>query len=387
MGAPLLTLSGLRARFALQPESLLDVVDDVADRFTTSGMAYVRAPVQEAARDLLSRYPDPSDLPLWGVPYVVDANVDVVGLPTSIGVPALDFQPDFDADVITRLRAAGALLVGKTPIDPIGSYTPMARTAMSVAAGLVAFGIGIDRGGATAAACRGVVAIQPSRGLVSTEGVFAITPELDGIVLFSSDVDSGTAVRCSLERAAEVDGKPVRSPIRLGVPDQGGLGALRDSAERLGLLAVAIDDVPFIEFAALMNDDVWLAMRLDDIAVIFAELPELFPPLLRGHLAGVFGRPISAQISAQRRLSDLRRHIEAAFHDCDLLFMPPEAPLSGVIAACGLAAVVLPDGEALVGPSGHDDQLAAIAPALTIPNLSTSTRPIDMNAFSPLAHR
>lgn len=387
MSAPLLTLSCLRARFALQPESLLDVVDDVADRFASSGRAYVRAPVQEAARDLLSRYPDPSDLPLWGIPYVVDANVDVAGLLTSIGVPALDFQPDFDADAITRLRAAGALLVGKVPIDPIGSDTPAARTAVSVAVGLAAFGIGIDRGGATAAACSGVASIQPSRGLVSTEGVFAIAPELDGVVIFSSDVDSGMAVRCTLEKAAEGDGKPVRPPIRLGVPDVGRLGAMRGSAERLGLVAVAIDDAPFIEFAALMNDDVWLAMRLDDIAVIFAELPELFPPLLRRRLARVFGCPISAQIRAQRRLSDLRRHIEAAFHACDLLLMPPEANLSGVIAACGLAAVVLPDGGALIGSRGHDDQLAAIAPALTIPNLSMSTRPIDMNAFSPLAHR
>lgn len=388
MGAPLLTLGGLRARFARQPESLLEVAGDVAHRFASSGKAYIQAPIEEAARNLLSRYPDPSALPLWGVPYVVDANIDVVGLPTSIGVPALDFQPDFDADVIARLRAAGALLVGKVPIDPIGAETPAAQTALSVAAGLAAFGIASDRGGATATPCSGVVAIEPTLGLISTEGLFAIAPELDGIVIFSPDLGSGTTVRCLLEKDAEADGRPTRALLRLGfLPDDYRFAAMREAGKRLGLVTVAVENAAFAEFAMLMDDNVWLATRLDDIALVFAELPDLFPPFLRGCLAGIFSCPVSAQIRAQNRLLDLRRRIKAAFDGFDLLLMPPETNLSGLIAACELAAVVLPDGGSLIGPGGHDDQLAAVATALTTPNLSRSTRPIDIQAFSPLAHR
>jgi len=386
MSASLLTLDGLRARFARDPECLVDVADDIAARFATSGDAYIRAPLEEAARDLLARCPDPSALPLWGVPYVVGANVDVVGLPTSMGVHALDFQPDFDAVVIERLRAAGALLVGKGPVDPVGPGASAVGAAASVAAGLAAFGIANDRGTASAAARFGVVAIEPTRGLVSTEGLFAIAPELDGIAIFAADVAGGTIVRCVIEKAPGIDERSM-PPARLGLLGDDRSFPARDAANRFGLSTVTVDDAPFVEFAALMDDDVWLALRLDDIAVIFAELPELFPPHLRGRLAGVFGGPVSAQIRAQRRLSNLCRRIEAAFTGFDLLFMPPEANLIGFVNACGLAAVILPDGGALVSRGGDDDRLAALAQAFAAPNHPISTRPIDIPAPSPLAHR
>ncbi|SCM75846.1 hypothetical protein KL86PLE_30293 [uncultured Pleomorphomonas sp.] len=385
MSASLLTLGGLRARFGREPECLLDVADDIAARFATSGDACVRAPLEEAARDLLARCPEPSDLPLWGVPYVVGANVDVVGLPTSMGVPALDFQPDCDAVVVERLRAAGALLVGKVPVDPVGPEAS-AGAAAPVAAGLAAFGIANDRGAATAAARFGVAAIEPTRGLFSTEGLFAIAPELDGIAIFAADVTGGTIVRCLVEKASGIDERLI-PPARLGLFGDEASFRARDAANRLGLSTVTADDAPFAEFAALMDDDVWLAPRLDDIAVIFAELPELFPPHLRGRLTRAFGGSVSAQMRAQRRLSNLCRRIEAAFTGFDLLFMPPEANLDGFVNACGLAAVILPDGGALVGRGGDDGRLAALAPAFAAPNHPPSTRPIDIPAPSPLAHR
>ncbi|WP_245586580.1 amidase family protein [Pleomorphomonas oryzae] len=341
----------------------------------------------EAARDLLARHPDPSALPLWGMPYVVGSNVDVVGLPTSIGVPALDFQPDFDADVVMRLQAAGALLVGKVPVDPLGLEVPAVGAAASVAAGLAAFGIASDLGAAAAAARHRVVAIEPTRGLISTEGLFAIAPELDGIAIFAVDIPGGTTVRCIIENASEIDGRLARPPLSLGILDNGRTAPAYDVADRLGLAAVSAADAPFAELATLMDDDVWLALRLDDIAAIFTELPGLFPHHLRGRLARVFGGSVSAQVHAQRRLSNLCQTIEAIFSGFDLLFVPPRTNLTGFTRACGLAAIILPDGGALVGPGGKDDQLDALARAFATPNQTTFTRPIDILASSPLAHR
>jgi allophanate hydrolase len=381
----LLTLDGLRTRFARDPHSLVDIASDIDARFAAFGGACARTPLYEAARDLLARCPDPSALPLWGVPYLASSNVDVVGLPTSIGVPALDFQPDFDAVVVERLRAAGALLVGKVPDDPFGLGGSNAEIAMSVAAGLAAFGIACDRSGLTAAGRCGVFAIEPTRGLVSRDGLFATAPDLDGIVVFAADVGGGVAVRRVIEEAAHAEKRPAVPFTRLGLLGEGMSALTHDGAEWCRP-TVMIDDAPFADVAALMNEDVWLALRLDDVAVIFAELPEAFSASVHPRLSRAFGCSIHTQIGALRRLSDARRRVEANLAGCDMLFIPREPDLTGSISACGLAAIALPDGGTLVGPGGSDEQLADAVATLVIPGSATSTRPIDIPASSPLAH-
>lgn len=388
MSAPLLTLDTLRMRFAQRPESLIDFADDLAIRFAAFDRAFVPAALKTAAGELLARCPHPSALPLWGVPYIVAANIDVAGIPTSAGLPALDFLADFDAIVVERLRAAGALLVGKTMIDPLGLHASVTDVAAAVAEGLATFGIASGRTGAacvSAAQC-GVVSVNPTPGHVVNDGLFAIAPEIDGIVICAFDVAGGRVVRRSLE---SIDGtsRGRRPPLltRLGL-----LGDVtaegREVARRLGLVAIAVDEVPFAEIAELMNDDAWLVLRLDDIEAALVELPELFPPSLRGRLSRA--RACSARNFAliQRRLSCLRSRIEAAFADVDLLFIPPETNLTGFISACDLAALALPRVGTLIGPGGSDDLLADAATILAAPDRSRSTRPIDILTPSPLAH-
>lgn len=388
MSAPLLTLDGLRTRFARQPESLIDVADDIAARFVACGSGSMSAALGEAARHLVARCPDPAHLPLWGMPYVVGANIDVAGLPTSAGLPALDFQPDFDAVVVERLRAAGALLVGKAAVDPLGLDASAAGAAAVVAAGLAVFGIASDRTGAACsdAADNNVVAIKPTPGSVSADGVFAVAPEFDGFAILAADVAGGTAVRRVVERVDDANQRRTAPFTRLGL--LGGVSATaRIVAERLDLATAAVDEAPFAEVSALMGDDAWLVLRLDDIAAAFVELPELFPLHLRRRLSRALGCPPYDLLRLQRRLAGLRQRIDAVFADFDLLFVPPEIHLTGFVNACGLAAIMLPGGGALVGIGGSDNQLANAAEILAASNLSRSTRPIDILASSPLAHR
>ena len=389
MCAPLLTLDGLRVRFARRPETLLEVADDIAARFASIGDALVPAALPEAARALLARCPDPSALPLWGMPYVVGANVDVAGLPTSAGLPALDFLPDFDATVVERLRAAGALVVGKAPVDPLGLDASAAGIAVAIATGLAAFGIASDRTGAAsmdAASC-GVVAIKPSPGCVTIDGLFAVTPGFDGVVVLAADVVSGTAVRRVIESDGVAQPRLAASPTRLGLLGDDASALAPDIAEQLGLALVFVDKAPFAEIVALMDDDAWLALRLEDVEVALLETPDLFPAHLRQRLSRALGCPARDLVQAQRRLSGLCRQVEAVFAGFDLLFVPPDAGLAGFINTCGLAAVILPDGTALIGAHGSDDGLADAAIALMPPAFSKSTRPIDILASSTLAHR
>ncbi|HEY7466567.1 MAG TPA: amidase, partial [Dehalococcoidia bacterium] len=85
------------------------------------------------AKSLASR-PDPSSLPLAGVPVGVKDIIDVKGLPTRLGAPEFaHYTPDADATAVARLRAAGAVILGKTHttefayLDPAPTRNPWNR--------------------------------------------------------------------------------------------------------------------------------------------------------------------------------------------------------------------------------------------------------------------
>src|SRR5580765_5331978 len=57
------------------------------------------------------------DLPLYGMPFAVKDNIDVLGLPTTAGCREFTYIPEVSSPVVDRLRRAGAMLVGKTNLD------------------------------------------------------------------------------------------------------------------------------------------------------------------------------------------------------------------------------------------------------------------------------
>lgn len=379
MSAPVLTLEDLRRRFARHPDAVLDLADDLAARFAATGDAVVAAPLRAAAGDLLARCPDPTALPLWGVPCIVGTNIDVAGLTTSAGLPALNFLPDFDAVAVERLRAAGALVVGKAAVDPLGLDASAGAAAEAVAAGLAVFAIASDRTGAASldATRRGVVAVKPTPGRVGTDGLFGIAPGIDGITILAADVASAAAVRRAIEDAER---RPTPLPTRLGLIGNDAVG--HAVADRLGLVPLAVDPAPFAEITALTDGDACLALRLDDVEAIFIETPELFPAVLRPRLSRALGCPARELARTQHRLARLRQAVETAFVAVDLLLVPAQSALAGFVNACGLAAIALPDGTALVGPGGSDDRLVDAAAILAEMRIAP---PVDIATAWPLA--
>src|SRR5258708_1696980 len=71
--------------------------------------------------------------PLHGVPFTVKENIDIAGLPTTWGVPALaQAVVPIDAPVVERMRAAGAIPIGRTNLPDMGcAHTPSARCTVS----------------------------------------------------------------------------------------------------------------------------------------------------------------------------------------------------------------------------------------------------------------
>ena len=146
--------------------------------------------------------------PLHGLPVALKDIVDVAGMPTENGT-ALDAGrvPQADAALVTRLRAAGALVMGKTAttelayLHPAGTRNPAApgRTpggssagsAAAVAAHMAPFAVGTQTGGSVirpASFC-GVVGFKPTFGAIPRTGVLAQSPSLDTVGVFARSVE------------------------------------------------------------------------------------------------------------------------------------------------------------------------------------------------------
>jgi amidase len=139
---------------------------------------------------------------LEGLPITIKDALDTAGLRTACGAPALkDRTPDVDATVVARLKAAGAIVIGKTNVPPfcgdfqcaspisgrtsnpwnrdVSSGGSSGGAAVAVATGMSSFEVGTDQGSSIRWPCatNGIVGLKTSWGLVSTWGVIPPPPD------------------------------------------------------------------------------------------------------------------------------------------------------------------------------------------------------------------
>lgn len=198
------------------------------------------------AEALLARWPDPATRPpLFGVPVGVKDIFHVDGLPTRGGS---QLPPDVlagpESTAVARLKAAGALIVGKTittefawfgpgparnPHNPF--HTPggsSSGSAAAVAAGLCTLALGSQTIGSVnrpAAYC-GVVGFKPTYNRIPKAGVLELSTSHDHVGLLARDVASAEIAAALLCEQWQPDAAPPAPPV-LGVPD----GPLFDHVE------------------------------------------------------------------------------------------------------------------------------------------------------------
>ncbi len=180
---------------------------------------------------------------LDGLTVAVKDNIDVAGLPTALGLATRSRPAAADAGVVARLRAAGAVILGKTALDegtlgsaglgaPGGAVAHPQRdgvvaggssagSAVAVAAGLCAFALGTDTLGSTripASHC-GVFGLRPTPGEIAMHGVVKSARRLDSVGLLARSVQDLSLVLQVLNSYDPADPRSRRRRVALAPPD------------------------------------------------------------------------------------------------------------------------------------------------------------------------
>jgi Asp-tRNA(Asn)/Glu-tRNA(Gln) amidotransferase A subunit family amidase len=208
---------------------------------------------------------------LRGVPVAVKDVIDVAGMPTGMGSPIYDgFRPFADAACVATLRAAGAIILGKTVTAEFAGVFPGATTnplalahtpggsssgsAAAVADGMVPVALGTQTGGSVlrpAAYC-GIVGFKPTFGSINRAGLKFAAESLDTIGLLARDVDDVELVWNVLVRREVTRSTSVASPPRLllfrthhwGRASEDTVVAVESAVQGLRQAGAVVDELP-----------------------------------------------------------------------------------------------------------------------------------------------
>ncbi|WP_245930938.1 amidase family protein [Actinokineospora auranticolor] len=306
----------------------------------------------EVAKDLA-----PGEGVLAGIPFSVKDNIDVRGFPTTAGSRLIDDSPAaVDAAVVSALRDAGAVVLGKTnlhelafgitsnnaafgpvrnPADPTRSAGGSSGgSAVGVALGVVPFALGTDTGGSVTipAAYCGVVGFRPTTGRYPGDGVVNLSTSRDTIGIHAHAV---LDVRVLDEIITGDRGAPASlEGLRIGLPRHRFLDLEPEIADRAATAVAALERAGAVLVDVELDDDV----SGDDL--VFHETPRLLArrtgiapakwpkhiasPDVRAIIARILDSPITADAYEAARAARwrLRRDYSDLFDQVDLLAYP-----------------------------------------------------------------
>ncbi len=358
---------------------------------------------------------------LHGLPVAVKDIVDTAGIPTANGTPIdAGRVPHSDAGVVERLKAAGALIVGKTvtcelaymhpsattnPLSP--EHTPggsSAGSAAAVAAGMVPLALGTQTAGSVVrpAAYCGVVGFKPTFGAIGRRGVLAQAPSLDTVGVFARDPEGAALFAEALvghdpqDRATSPAPHPrLLSCVQAGAPVEPAFALVRtpywekadtEMREAIEELADALGERCFVvelpePFA--QADAARQRIQLAELAKCFHHYwqhgREQLSPAMTEAIEKGLALPARDYIAALDWVDVLNAALEQIFERCDAILTPAapgpppkrnagtgEPVFNGLWTLCRTPALTLPLFEArnglpmgaqLVGRRGDDGRL------------------------------
>jgi len=292
--------------------------------------------------------------PLHGIPISIKDLVDVAGTPTTSGSAVPPRHPETDAPIVTRLRTAGAVIVGKTNLHEFAFGTTSEESAfgpvrhprdpgrsaggssggaaVALIEGMCYGSVGTDTGGSIripSAAC-GSVGLKPAYGELPCDGVVPLSTTLDHIGPMARTVID-TAIMFAVMKGASVEADS-RVKYAFGVPERyfcdrlhpdvrEALGTTRERLERAGHEVRTVE----IEHAS-RTPEVYLHIVLPEAswyhAATLATHEASYSPGVRLRLE--MGRYILAEdhVRALHFRTVLRRAVDKALDGCDALLLP-----------------------------------------------------------------
>jgi allophanate hydrolase len=313
--------------------------------------------------------------PLAGLLLAVKDNVDVAGLPTTAACPDFDYPPGRDAAAVAALRAAGAVVVGKTNLDQfatglVGTRSPYGAvedgrrpdyisggsssgSAVAVATGEADIAIGTDTAGSgrVPAGLQGIVGIKPTVGVISTEGVVPACESYDCVTIFASNL--GLA---NLAMGVMADGARDRqwpSDVRLAAPpspvvavpnelpelDQQWRAAFDVAVARLadaGARVVTVDIAAFLAAGKLLYDGALVSERYAAVGEFIDAHPDAaIDPTVRRIITAARDIPAHRLVRDRGEVDRLRSVAMTALDGVDALVVPtaPTHPRIDEVAA------------------------------------------------------
>lgn len=306
-----------------------------------------------------------TDLPLYGVPFAVKDNIDVAGIPTTAACPAFTYIPSQDATTIARLKAAGAIVLGKTNLDQfatglVGTRSPYGAvpnsfktdyvsggsssgSGVSVARGQVPFSLGTDTAGSgrIPAGFNNIVGLKPTKGRFSTTGVVPACRSLDCVSIFSLSVSDAELVASILDAFDSTDGYSRKAPSaptyfaakpRFAIPaspswfgDNQAEAAWEKSLEQFkafGAELIPIDFSIMFTLAQLLYGGAWVAERHAVVADFMTKHAEDMNPVVRGIIEKAVNFSATDAYRNEYSRADLARDIQLVMSDFDALLVP-----------------------------------------------------------------
>ncbi|KAH6896755.1 hypothetical protein B0T10DRAFT_506149 [Thelonectria olida] len=336
-----------------------------------------RQQIEEQWNRLQVLGPEKKALPLYGVPFAAKDNIDGMGFVTTAACPAFGSDPVIsDAPVVARMKAAGAILVGKTNLDQfatglVGTRSPYGAvpnsfdparvsggsssgSAVVVARGAVPFSFGTDTAGSgrVPAGFNNIVGLKPTRGALSARGVVPACRTLDCVSIFALTVADADTV-LSVAEGFDVEDSYSRSrPDANASPPPSGFGTGRpaaaptlaicsepnwfgrddhcpayekalEKAKSLGWTVVPIDFKILFELAELLYFGPWVAERYEAIRSFIERVPEdAMDPVVRGIIMRAQTLSAADVFAGEYLRQDLTRQIEVIFKQCDGILVP-----------------------------------------------------------------
>ncbi len=308
--------------------------------------------------------------PLAGMVLAVKDNVDVAGLPTTAACPGYAYTPDVDAPAVAALKAAGAVVIGKTNLDQfatglVGTRSPYGAardsrrpdrisggsssgSAVAVALGFADIAIGTDTAGSgrVPAGLQGIVGIKPTVGAISTDGVVPACASYDTVTIFAATLDLADAAMAAMAGARGP--RPFGTPTLLAAPERpvvavpAELPSLDDNwraafadavsrAESAGLVIKTIDLSPFLAAAKLLYDDALVAERYDAVGEYIDGGGSDLDPTVAGIIRSANRFGAVDLLRAHRKLDELRELAMTEWGDATALIVPT-APMHPTLA-------------------------------------------------------